>query len=309
MNYTLNQLKIFLKVAEHQSITKASEELYLTQPAVSIQLKKLQDQFEIPLTEVVGKKLYVTDFGKEVMESAQKILSELEMVDYKTKSFKGLLSGKIKIASASTGKYVMPYFLSDFLKRHSGIDLIMDVTNKNRVVKSLEQNEVDFALVSVVPEHLDLNKVQLVQNKLYLVGGTAIQRNPKTPIRKLLERHPLIFREFGSATRNAMEQFIAQENLPIFKKIELTSNEAVKQALIAGLGYSVMPLIGLKNELKSGDLEIIPHKGLPIVTHWNLVWLSSKKLSPAAEAYLDFVQLQKDRIIHELFEWFENYAA
>jgi DNA-binding transcriptional LysR family regulator len=309
MNYTLNQLKIFLKVAELQSVTKAAEELYLTQPAVSIQLKKFQDQFEIPLTEVVGRKLYVTDFGKEVIVSVQKILSELEIIDNKTKSFKGILTGRIKIASASTGKYVMPYFLSDFLRQHSGIDLVMDVTNKNLVVKSLEQNEVDFALVSVKPDHLKLNEVQLVQNKLYLVGGTVIKRNPKTSIRKLLERHPLLFREFGSATRDAMEQFIAKEKLPIFKKIELTSNEAVKQALIAGLGYTVMPLIGLKNELKSGDLEIIPYKGLPIITHWKLVWLSSKNLSPAAEAYLDFVKLEKNRIIHELFEWFENYSG
>ena len=307
MQFTLNQLKIFLKVAEYQSITKASEELYLTQPAVSIQLKKFQDQFDVPLTEVVGRKLYVTDFGREIMDSANKILHEIESIDYKTKSFKGHLAGKIKIATASTGKYVMPYFLADFLRLHSGIDLIMDVTNKSQVVKSLEQNEVDFALVSVVPEQLELKRVQLLQNKLYLIGGTVIQRNLKMPIRKLLERHPLIFREFGSATRNSMEQFISQEKLPIFKKIELTSNEAVKQALIAGLGYSIMPLIGIKNELKSGDLEIIPYKGLPIVSHWNLVWLAAKKLSPAAEAYLDFLETGKDGIIHGLFDWFEKY--
>jgi len=307
MDYTLHQLKIFLKVAEHQSITKASEELYLTQPAVSIQLKKLQEQFEIPLTEVVGRKLYVTDFGEEIRESAHRILNEIEAINYKTKSFKGHLAGKIKIATASTGKYVMPYFLSDFLRIHSGIDLLMDVTNKTQVVKSLEQNEVDFALVSVVPEDLNLNRVKLMQNKLYLVGGTAINRNPKTPVRKLLEKHPLLFREFGSATRNSMEQFISEQSLPIFKKIELTSNEAVKQALIAGLGYSVMPLIGLKNELKSGDLEIIPHKCLPIVTYWNLVWLASKKLSPAAEAYLAFLEDEKGRIVQDVFNWFESH--
>ncbi len=307
MNYTLHQLKIFLKVAEHQSITKASEELYLTQPAVSIQLKKFQDQFDIPLTEVVGRKLYISDFGREIMASANKILHEIEAIDYKTKSFKGHMAGKIKIASASTGKYVMPYFLSGFLRIHSGIDLIMDVTNKTQVVNSLEQNDVDFALVSAMPEHLSLNQVQLVKNKLYLIGGTSIKRNPKTPIRKLFERHPLLFREFGSATRAAMEQFISKEKLPVFKKIELTSNEAVKQALIAGLGYSVMPIIGLKNELKSGDLEIIPYKGLPIVSHWNLVWLSSKKLSPAAEAYLEYIAAEKENIIRNVFEWYEKY--
>lgn len=307
MNYTLQQLRIFTKVTEFQSVTKASEALYLTQPAVSIQLKKFQEQFKIPLTEVVGRRLYVTDFGKEIADSARRILDEIDAINYRTKSFNGRLAGRIKIATASTGKYVMPYFLSDFLHLHSGIDLVMDVTNKTQVVKSLEQNEIDFALVSVVPEHLQLNRLQLVQNKLFLVGGTCIERKPGAPIRQVLQKHPLIFREFGSATRNSMEQFIAQEQLPEFKKIELTSNEAVKQALIAGLGYSIMPLIGLKNELKSGDLEVIPIRGLPIITHWNLVWLSAKKLSPAAEGYLEFLYREKDRIIREVFDWFEQY--
>ena len=307
MNYTFQQLKIFIKVVEYQSITKASEDLYLTQPAVSMQLKKLQEQFDVPLTEVVGRRLYVTDFGREIAESAQKILDEIEAINYRTKSFKGQLAGRLKISTASTGKYVMPYFLSDFLRLNPAVDLVMDVTNKTQVVKNLEQNDVDFSLVSVLPTHLKLNSVQLLQNKLYLVGGTRLQRDPKLPVRKLLQLYPLLFREFGSATRNSMEQFIAKEDWPTFKTIELTSNEALKQALIAGLGYSIMPLIGIKNELKSGDLEIVPYKGLPIITHWNLVWLASKRLSPIAEAYLDFIQANKNRIVDETFAWFEQY--
>lgn len=307
MEYTLNQLRIFTKIVHCQSITKASQELFLTQPAVSIQLKKFQDQFPIPLTEVVGKKLYVTDFGQEIAESALKILDELDAINYKTKAFRGHLSGRIKISTASTGKYVMPYFLSDFLRLNPAVDLIMDVTNKSQVVKNLEQNEVDFSLVSVVPEHLKLSTVKLLQNKLFLVGSTGIKRNPRTPVRALLERYPLLFREFGSATRNSMEQFMEKENWPTYKKIELTSNEALKQALIAGLGYSIMPLIGIKNELKSNDLEIIPYKGLPVITHWHLVWLSAKRLSPVAEAYLQFIQQEKERIIRDTFAWFENY--
>lgn len=307
MDYTLHQLRIFTKVVEYQSITKASEELYLTQPAVSMQLKKFQEQFAVPLTEVVGRRLYVTDFGREIAESALKILDEIEAINYRTKSFKGQLAGRLKISSASTGKYVMPFFLSDFLRHNPGVDLVIDVTNKTQVVKNLEQNEVDFSLVSVLPSHLKLNTVQLLQNKLYLVGSTRLQRNPKMPVRKLLELHPLLYREFGSATRNSMEQFLEKENWPTYKKIELTSNEALKQALIAGLGYSIMPLIGIKNELKIGDLEIVPYKGLPIVTHWHLVWLASKRLSPIAEAYLEFIQKEKDRIVEQTFAWFEQY--
>ncbi|MCE7923144.1 MAG: LysR family transcriptional regulator [Haliscomenobacteraceae bacterium CHB4] len=307
MEYTLHQLKIFLKVVEVQSITKASEDLYLSQPAVSIQMKKFQDQFDIPLTEVLGRKLFVTDFGREIAGNARRILEEIDAINYKTKSFKGQLAGRIKISSASTGKYVMPYLLTDFMHLHPNIDLILDVTNKTQVVKSLEQNETDFALVSIMPMHLNLNCVPLLQNKIYLVGGTRINRNPKTPIKKLLEKHPLLYREFGSATRSSMEKFIAQEGFSTYKKIELTSNEALKQALIAGLGYSVMPLIGIKNELRNGELEIISYKGLPIITQWNLVWLSAKRLSPVAEAYLKFLQKEKERIIKEVFEWFENF--
>lgn len=306
MNYTLQQLKIFLKVVEYQSITKASEELYLSQPAVSMQLKKFQEQFDVPLTEVVGRRLYVTDFGKEIAGSALKILEEIEAINYRTKSFRGQLAGRLKISSVSTGKYLIPYFLADFLRLNPGVDLVIDVTNKAQVARSLEQNEVDFSLVSVLPDHLKLNALQLLQNKLYLVGGTRTKRDPKMPVRKLLQKHPLLFREFGSATRNSMEQLIREEEWPTYKKIEMTSNEALKQALIAGLGYSVMPLIGLKNELTSGDLEIVPYKKLPIITHWQLIWLASKRLSPIAEAFLAFIQANRNSIVEEHFAWYEQ---
>ena len=151
MNYTLHQLQIFLKITQEKSITKAAEALYLTQPAVSIQLKKFQEQFSIPLTEVVGRQLYVTDFGYEIAEAAQKILNEVQAINYRTLSFQGQIAGRLKISVVSTGKYVLPYFLSDFMMVNKGVDLVMDVTNKSKVVKSLENNEVDFALVSVIP--------------------------------------------------------------------------------------------------------------------------------------------------------------
>ncbi len=308
MNYTLHQLRIFVKAVEYQSITKASEALYLTQPAVSLQLKKFQAQFDVPLTEVVGRKLYITDFGKEIADYAQKILNEIDAINYRTKSYKGQLAGKIKLSSASTGKYVMPYFLADFVNMHPNIDFAVEVTNKTLVIKSLEQNEVDFALISALPDHLNLQMEQLLSNKLYLVGGSCIKPRSKPSIRNIFEHHPLLYREYGSATRNAMEQFIASENLPTYKKIELTSNEAVKQALIAGLGYSIMPIIGIKNELKNGDLEIVPHKNLPIVTNWNLVWLSSKRLSPVAEAFLHHVRMEKENIVKKHFAWFDDYT-
>jgi len=308
MNYTLNQLKIFLQVAESQSITKAAEELFLTQPAVSIQLKNFQKQFSIPLTEVVGRQLYVTDFGNKIAEAAEKILKEVDAITYESMTYERLLAGKLKISVASTGKYVMPYFLSGFINEHRGIDLIMDVTNKTLVVNSLENNEVDFALVSTIPKDLDAYQLPLLQNKLYFIGSTIYKSKRKKGIREILKKYPLLFREPGSATRNSMEDFIKKKDILISKKVELTSNEAIKQAVIAGLGYSIMPLIGISDALKNGEIEIIPIRGLPIVSMWNLIWLKSKKLSPVANGLLEYLKAEKDRIRNEKFSWYEDYS-
>jgi DNA-binding transcriptional LysR family regulator len=307
MNYTLHQLKIFLEISQSKSITKTAEKLYLTQPAVSIQLKNLQDQFSIPLTEVVGRKLYVTDFGMEIADAAQKIIEEVEAINFKTLSYNGKLSGKLRISVASTGKYVMPYFLSDFMNEHNGVELIMDVTNKTKVVRSIELNEVDFALVSVLPKKLNVETLELMQNQLFLVGGKGLKLKKGPSKKNLFEDIPLIFREEGSATRNAMESFISNNSLPVRKKIELTSNEAVKQAVVAGLGFSIMPLIGIKNELQNQQLQIIPVKGLPINTLWRLIWLKTKKLSPTAIAYLEFLTNRKAEIIKDRFDWINEY--
>jgi DNA-binding transcriptional LysR family regulator len=184
MNFTLNQLQIYLKIVETNSITKASELLHLSQPAVSIQLKKFQEQFDISLTEVVGRKLYITDFGKEIGEVVQEIIEQMNTINYKMLEHKGKLSGRLRISVVSTGKYVMPYFLSDFLSKNSGVQLQMDVTNKFKVVESLERNEVDFALVSLLPNHLNIEKMDLMENKLHWIG----KKQPEKSILKEKEQ-------------------------------------------------------------------------------------------------------------------------
>lgn len=307
MNYTINQLQIFLKVVQTQSVTKASKELHLTQPAVSIQLKNFQDQFDIPLTEVVNRKIYITDFGKEIAEAAENILNQVYAINYKTLAYKGLLTGRLKISVVSTGKYVMPYFLTDFMKQNLGIDLFMDVTNKSKVIESLENNDVDFALVSILPANMNIEKLDLLQNKLYLVGNTRNRFNKEIKAKDIFKELHLIFREKGSGTRQTMEKFIDRNKLSITKKMELTSNEAVKQALLAGLGYSIMPLIGIKNELHNHELQIIPVKGLPIKTTWSLIWLKRKKHSPVSLSFLDYLRKEKLNIVQEKFTWYEQY--
>ncbi|WP_299839396.1 LysR family transcriptional regulator [uncultured Tenacibaculum sp.] len=305
MNYTLHQLKVFLEIVDKKSITKAAESLFLTQPAVSIQLRNFQDQFPIPLTEVVGKKLYITDFGQEIADTAKQILIEVETINHKTYAYQGKLAGQLRLAVVSTGKYVMPYYVTDFLQQHPSIDFSMDVTNKQRVVTNLENNDVDFALVSVLPAHLNLEKVPLLRNSLYLVGSSS-RVDKKVKKNKIFTEGPLIYREKGSATRNAMENFMEAKKLQSAKKIELTSNEALKQAVIAGMGYSIMPLIGIKNALINKEISIIPYKGLPIETEWNLVWRKEKKLTPIAKAFVDYITLNKNSIKSKYFSWIDE---
>ena len=307
MNYTLSQLRIFLQVVQTLSITKAADDLHLTQPAVSIQLKNFQEQFDIPLIEVINKKVFVTDFGKEIAESAARVLAEVQAIENKTHAHKGQLVGKLKISSVSTGKYIAPYFIADFIKKHQAVELVLDVTNKAQVLVSLEKNEVDFCLVSVLPENMGIEKVELMQNKLFVVGNYEGSFEHKTYTKKVFEQIPIIYREQGSGTRHVMEKFIKKNKLPVQKKMELTGNEAVKQAVIAGLGYSIMPLIGIKNELINKQLQVIPIKGFPLKSTWFLIWPKGKKLSPVAAAYLSYIKKEKQNIIQQRFNWFEDY--
>lgn len=289
MHYTLHQLAILRKVVELESITKAANELHLTQPAISIQLKKLQEQFDIPLTEVVGRKLYVTEFGHHIAELSKHVLEGADRINETANQYKGLLTGKLKISSASTGKYVIPYFLSSFIEEHKGINLILDVTNKTQVINSLKNNEIDFALVSVIPDEVEVEEEVLMKNELYMVGNK----------KEFDDSLPYIYREEGSATRKAMDDFLG-ESLDR-KRLELTSNEAVKQAVIAGLGQSIIPKLGITNELNKGELFLLPTKGLPITTMWRLVWLKGKNLSPVAMTYLEYIREHRDDIMQTYF--------
>jgi DNA-binding transcriptional LysR family regulator len=297
MNYTLNQLIVFHKVVKTKSITKTAQELFMTQPAASIQLKNFQNQFDIPLTELRGRKIHITDFGLEIATITEQVLDQLNSLDYKTKEHRDIVSGRLKISSASTGKYVIPYFLSGFLEKFPGIDLILDVTNKSKVIDALKNKEIEFALVSVLPDNLDVEEVLLLENKLFLVNN----RNT------LVNKKAYIYREPGSATRAEMEKYFQKKKAIGSGQLELTSNEAVKQAVLAGLGSSILPLIGIRNELTNKSLNIIEKKDLPIITYWRLIWLKNRPLSPAGEAYIKYIKTHRDEIIKKHFSWYLEY--
>ena len=296
MKYTLNQLHVFHKVFETKSITKASEQLFMTQPAVSIQLKNFQQQFNTPLYEHQGRGIVITEFGRQIAKTVASFMNNIEELEVLSAAYENLLKGKLKIAAASTGKYVIPYFLTDFLNAHPGIDLALNVTNKSLVVDSLVNNEIDFAVISTLPDKLEVNEELLIENKLFLVGASNTDFITK----------PLIYREQGSATRTEMEAYFKNFKKSI-KKIELESNEAVKQAVLADIGISILPLIGLKNELNDHQLQIIPQKKLPITTQWRIVWRKDKNLSPVAKAFLNSIQSNKGAIIEKYFNWYNTY--
>jgi len=223
MNYTLNQLRIFLKVVEHKSITKASEHLHLTQPAVSIQIKNFQDQFDIPLLEKIGRQIQVTNFGKEVAGSCRVILDEIERVENRKMAYLGHVIGTLRVSVVSTGKYVMPFFFSEFMEKYPGIQLNMDVTNKSKVVRSIEKNDVDFALVSVLPKGFAIEQIKLMKNQLFLVAKKGKSESASIQSAKDLENVTLLFRENGSATRMAMEAYLKQKKVQVNRSMELTS--------------------------------------------------------------------------------------
>jgi DNA-binding transcriptional LysR family regulator len=315
MNITLHQLMVFTVIVDKKSVTKAAEELNMTQPAVSIQLKNLQDQFDIPLTEVISRKIYITDFGIELYRIAGKVLQEMDAIRYKASGYKGILSGKLSISVVSTGKYIMPYFLSGFLNNHPEVDLRMDVTNRSKVRKSLEDNAVDFSLVSVLPSQLPVMEEVIMPNKWYLVGARDYPVGVKDRVaagRQRLDRSafaniPLIYREEGSGTRYMMQQYFSQANITPKISLELSSDEAVKQAVIAGLGCSILSILTLKNELKQKEVKIIPITGLPLKSNWRLIWLKRKKPSLVAQAYLDYLRQEKAAIYKTNFSWIEAF--
>jgi DNA-binding transcriptional LysR family regulator len=307
MNFTLHQLHIFRTVVSTQSVSEAAALLHMTQPAVSIQLKNFQDQFDLPLTELVGRRIKVTDLGYEVAGLAKEILEKVEGVEHRLAAYRGLLAGKLRFAVVSTGKYILPHFLGAFVKAHPQIELSMDVTHRARVLELLQQGDIDFALVSVLPENLDLEELPIMPNYLHLVaaGGFELDDAVVLSLEDVSEL-PIIYREQGAGTRMVLESYFRDLAKPPRIKMELTSTEAVKQAVMAGLGVSVLSLYSMHFELQEGFIKIIPAQGFPLQTQWRLVWLKRKSLSPVAKAYLNHLRENIAGVISQYFGWIDG---
>jgi len=302
MNISFQQLRALQLVAEHNSITKAAKSIGMTQPAISIQLKNLQEQFEVPLTEVVGKKIFMTEFGQQLVETADNIFKELNQVEQKMLDLKGLLAGKISISAVSTGKYIIPYLISDFMKLHPHVEISLEVSNRRTVFSHLQKNSTDLAIVSVLPDDFNFEKVTLAKNQWQLACSPENADYYKEQIENnQWQNVPFVLRESGSGTRMMMEKFFNHRNISVRSKMEFATNEAVKQALMAGLGASVLSNFSIYQEKEEGRIVTLDYTGLPIVGTWDLVWLKQKKHSPAVLAFIRWISENKERLFEKHF--------
>ena len=307
MHFTLQQLRAFVTVVSAGSITRAAEELHLTQPAVSMQLRGFEDGFERPLFERVGRRMDLTPFGEEVLEHAKSLLIEAQSIHRKRSEQPGEWNGNLSIATVSTGKYVLPRFLAAFAADHPQVAIQLEVTNRSRVIELLEENAIDYALVSLPPERMEVESIPLVPNELHLVAPAGWRiPDPDTPeFEAWLSESPLIFREPGSGTRRAFERLLAARGIQVDPVWEFATNEAVKQAVIAGMGVSLMSVAGFAPEKRLGLIASVPVRG-DWETAWQLVRRKGKPVTPLRARFEAHLLAKRDSIVAQHFPWAAN---
>ena len=290
MNITIRQLTVLEAVARNLSYTKAAEELHLTQPAVSMQIKQIEESIGLPLFEQIGKKVYLTEAGKEMHNYSRTIQQQLSEVEAILENLKGLRRGRLNLAVASTANYFAPKLIAAFNALHDSITVNLDVTNRKGLLRHLEQNDSDLVIMGAPPKTMDLASVSFMENPLVVIAP------PNHPLRnehnisiQTLTKETFIVREIGSGTRNATERFFAEHGAEMSASMNMSSNEAIKQAVQAGLGLGIVSLNTLEQELALNRLIVLDVEAFPIVRHWYLVHRKGKRLSPVANAFKEFV--------------------
>lgn len=291
MNFTLHQLNVFGMVARHKSMTEAARQLHMTQPAVSIQIKQLQEAVDIPLVEIVGRKLYLTEAGEKLYEAYQTVDQELESFDAAISQLKGGLRGTLTISSASTAKYFLPYLLGEFQKRYPQVDIALKVTNRNEVLRHLSQNEYDLAVLTQLPDDKSTTAIPFLDNPLVIGAPNdhPLSRENDITIDQL-KGQPFIYREKGSGTRMVMEQYFKEKGMSPKPTMELSTNEAVKQAIRAGIGLSIISDLSIANEKTLNQISVLDVPDFPITTKWHVIYRNNKKLTPVTENFISFLE-------------------
>lgn len=297
---TLHQMRIFHSLGRHLSFTRAAEELFLSQPAVSIQVKRLEESVGMPLVEQMGKRIFLTEVGKELFEACRDVLDRLRVLDEDMTGLEEGVRGPLNLAAITTSKYFMPHLLGAFLREHPAVEPRLTVTNQTRVLERLEGNMDDLVIMGTLPENLDLEAAFFLDNPLVVVAAPdhPLVGEKQIPLARLLQER-FLSREPGSGTRAARSRLFAEHGLTVQPYMELGSSEAIKQAVMAGLGISVLSLHNLRLELKTGLIAVLDVEHFPLQRQWYAVHLKGKKLSATTRRFLDFLLQDGARIWQE----------
>ena len=290
LHFTLRQLQVFEKVANHLNYSRAAEELYLSQPAVSMQIKQLEGHIGLPLFEQMGKKIFLTAAGNELFHYARNIAHQVGEMEAMFDQMKGLGQGKLTLSVVNTANYFTPQLLADFCRQHPNINVILQVANRDAVLKHLADNSTDLAIMGQPPAGLDISSKKFMDNPLVVIAAPA---HPLAKLKRIkfaqLAEQTFLSREQGSGTRSAMERVFAQHHIHPRISMEMETNEAIKQAVQAGLGLGILSLHSIELELETKRLVMLNVEHFPLLRHWFVAHRNTKRLSSAALAFKEFL--------------------
>lgn len=293
LHLTLRQLQVFEKVASHLNYSRAAEALYLSQPAVSMQIKQLEENLSSPLFEQMGKKIFLTEAGREVLHYSRTILQQLTEMESVLADMKGLGQGALILSVVNTANYFTAQLLADFCRLYPEINVTLHVANRDAVLQRLADNSTDLAIMGQPPEGLDLTAETFMENPLVVISAP---NHPLAALKKVklaqLAHETFLSREKGSGTRSAMERIFAQHNIHPRIGMEVEANEAIKQAVQAGMGLGILSLHSIELELETGRLAVLNVEHFPLLRHWFVIHRSNKRLSISAQAFKNFLLTQ-----------------
>lgn len=304
-NLTLRQLQIFSVAAQHLSFARAAEELHLTQPAVWMQVKQLDELVGLPLFEKIGRKMFLTDAGNAMRETASAIFGEIRRSEERIASLQGGSGGAIVVAVVSTGKYFVPRLLGMFNERHPGVTVQLVVANRDQLVQMLQRNEVDICVMGRPPHEIETRAEAFAPHPHVVIAapGHPLSRERRVSAQRAAQE-VFLLRETGSGSRTVMESYFAEHRIELRKGMVMGSNETIKQGVIANMGLAFISLHTLSLELRTNELALIDVEDTPVMREWYTVHLSSKTLSPAAEAFRAFMGSQASDHLASTFDRF-----
>jgi DNA-binding transcriptional LysR family regulator len=301
MRVTLRQLRTFEAVARLKSFSGAAEEMHVSQPTVSKQIKSLHEAIGLPLLEQIGKKVFLTDAGNELYATCAEWLNTWGRFEQTIADLKGMKQGKLTIAAVTTTKYFMPRLLGPFCAQYPGIDISLEVLNRDRLLERMARNEDDLYIMGVPPEGMDVDAEPFLDNPLVVLAPAShpLAQRKRIPF-KALGNETFLMRERGSGTRMTIERLFAERNTPLNVKMELGSNEAIKQAIAGGLGLAVLSQSTLSLEPMRSELTILDVQGFPLMRAWYMVRPKGKPSSVVVQTFREFLREHVELLVPRL---------